>query len=204
MSQSYWQFQDILSQCIALQWLMILQSFILSSEITLAFICYLFLSAVLIFSLSLFSSRSVEDTFKNAQWRKVEQMQPMWLCIFPCRPFEETFENTQRWKVKQMQPMWLCIYSGRQFQDTFENAQWKQSNKCKQCDFASFLGGNLRTHLKTHSQINVTNVTAICIFSGRQFEETFENTQRREDKQMQSMWLCILWGIQFEKTFNYA
>ena len=47
----------------------------------------------------------IEDTFENAHWRKVEQMQPMWLCIFPCRWFEETFENTKWRKVKQMQPM---------------------------------------------------------------------------------------------------
>ena len=61
-----------------------------------------------------------EDTFENTQWRKFEQMHPMWLCIFWGRPFEETFENTQWRKVEQMQPMWVCILSGKPFEDTFE------------------------------------------------------------------------------------
>ena len=32
----------------------------------------------------------------------------------------------------------------------------------------------------------------LCLFSGRQFEDTFENAQWRKDKQMQPTWLCIL------------
>ena len=39
--------------------------------------------------------KSLEETFENTQWRKVEQMQPMWLCIILCKRFEDTFENTQ-------------------------------------------------------------------------------------------------------------
>ena len=31
--------------------------------------------------LFIFSSRQFEDTFEKTQWRKVEQMQPMWLCL---------------------------------------------------------------------------------------------------------------------------
>ena len=65
--------------------------------------------------LCIFSSRQFEDTFENAQWRKVKQMQPMWLCIFSGRKFEATLENTQWRKVKQMHPMWLCILLGRLF-----------------------------------------------------------------------------------------
>ena len=42
----------------------------------------------------------------------------------------------------------------------------------------------------------------LCIFSGRRFEETFENTQWRKVKQMQSMRLCIFSGKQFEATFE--
>ena len=44
--------------------------------------------------------------------------------MLPGKPFEETFENAQWGKVKQMQPMSLCMLSGRQFEDTFENTQW--------------------------------------------------------------------------------
>ena len=42
----------------------------------------------------------------------------------------------------------------------------------------------------------------LCILSGRQFEDTFENSQRRKVIQMQPMWLCILSGRQFEDTFD--
>ena len=34
----------------------------------------------------------------------------------------------------------------RHFEDTFENAQWEKSNKCNQCDLASTLKGNFKTH----------------------------------------------------------
>ena len=44
----------------------------------------------------------------------------------------------------------------------------------------------------------------LCIFSCRQFEDTFENTHRRKVKQMQPMWLFILSGRQFEETFKNA
>ena len=36
----------------------------------------------------------------------------------------------------------------------------------------------------------------------RQFEDSFENTQRRKAKQMQPMWLCMLWPKYFEDTFK--
>ena len=35
------------------------------------------------------------DTFGNAQWRKVKQMQPMELCFVLCKRFEGSYENTQ-------------------------------------------------------------------------------------------------------------
>ena len=67
----------------------------------------------------------IEDT----QWRKAQQIQPMWLCIHPGRPFEETFGDTQWRKAKQMQPMWLCIFSCRRFEGPFENTQWGKGKK---------------------------------------------------------------------------
>ena len=60
------------------------------------------------------------NTWKT-QWRKVKQMQPVWICILLCKLFEETFENTRWRKVKQMQTVWLCILSGKPFEKTFEN-----------------------------------------------------------------------------------
>ena len=44
----------------------------------------------------------------------------------------------------------------------------------------------------------------LCIFTGRQFEEAFENTQWRKVKQMQPMWICILFCKRFEDTFENA
>ena len=49
----------------------------------------------------------------------------------------------------------------------------EKSNKCNQCDFALSYASALRTHLKTHS--------GGCL----RFEEAFENTLWRRDKQMQ-------------------
>ena len=42
----------------------------------------------------------------------------------------------------------------------------------------------------------------LCLFLGRQFEDTFENTQWRKAKQMQPMRLCLFWGRRFEDTFE--
>ena len=44
----------------------------------------------------------------------------------------------------------------------------------------------------------------LCIFSGRWFEETFDNIQWRKVQQMQPMWLCIFSGRQFEDSFENA
>ena len=42
-----------------------------------------------------------------------------------------------------------------------------------------------------------------CFFSCKQFKGTFENPQWSKDKQMQPMWLCLLWSKLFEeKTFE--
>ena len=97
------------------------------------------------------------------------QMQPkIWLCLFPCRQFEDIFENAQWWKVKQMQLVWLCLSRA----------------------------GLLRTHLQTHSG-EKTNKCYQCDYdSGRRFQETFENSQWTQVKQMQPMhWLHLfdLW-----------
>ena len=73
--------------------------------------------------LCIFWGRHFEETFENAQWRKVKQMQPMRLCLFKCKQFKETFENAQWRKIKQMQPVWVCILQCRQFEDSFENTQ---------------------------------------------------------------------------------
>ena len=42
----------------------------------------------------------------------------------------------------------------------------------------------------------------LCILSGRQSENTFENTQWRKVKQMQPVWVCILWSSRFKDPFE--
>ena len=42
----------------------------------------------------------------------------------------------------------------------------------------------------------------LCLFSGRRFEETFDNSQWRKVKQMQQMRLCLFSGRRFEETFE--
>ena len=64
----------------------------------------------------------------------------------------------------------------------------EKAKKCNQCEYASSQACNLRKHLKIHSgekykKCNQCN----CIFSGRPFEETFENSQWRKVKQTQPM-----------------
>ena len=63
----------------------------------------------------IFLYKPFEETSENAQWRKVKQMQPMWLRVFSCKQFEEAFENAQWKKVKEI--MKLCLFSGGQFVD---------------------------------------------------------------------------------------
>ena len=41
----------------------------------------------------------------------------------------------------------------------------------------------------------------LCLFSGRQFEDTLENAQWRKVK-LQQMWLCFLWDWHFENKFD--
>ena len=43
----------------------------------------------------------------------------------------------------------------------------EKSNKCNQCDFASFLAGDLRTHLTMHSEESRTNATSVIMHSLR-------------------------------------
>ena len=58
--------------------------------------------------------------------------------------------------------------------------------------------GDLRRHLKTHG--GEMQPMWLCIHSGRQIGETYENPQWRKVKQMQPMWICILLQEQFEQT----
>ena len=59
-----------------------------------------------------------EDTLEIAQWRKVKQLQSMWICMFgdfPCVKstfaiYEDTLDIAQWRKLKRMQSMWVCMF----------------------------------------------------------------------------------------------
>ena len=42
----------------------------------------------------------------------------------------------------------------------------------------------------------------LCIFPGRPFEDTCENTHWRKVKHMQLVWLCVLWSKCVEESFE--
>ena len=69
--------------------------------------------------------RTIHNAAHNSQCHA--QLQPMWLCIISSWCFEDTFENAQWRKVKQMQPMWLCLLWYKFFMETFENTQWRKA-----------------------------------------------------------------------------
>ena len=119
---------------------------------------------------SKFSGRPSEGSFENVLWRKVKQMQPMWLCLL-------TFENTQCRKIKQMQSMWqaisgdiwkhtveksqtnvtkwLCILTDTQFEYRDKNTQWR---KAKINVTLPHLRQAIWKHIAEKSQTNATNV----------------------------------------------
>ena len=63
----------------------------------------------------------------------------------------------------------------------------EKSNKCNQCNYASSHVGNLRGHMKAHSGEKQMQQMWLRILWKTQFEETFENTQWRKVQQMQPM-----------------
>ena len=65
------------------------------------------------------ASWGLEDTFVNAQWSKVKQMQPMWLWLFSGKQFKDTLENAQ-WRKVKLQQMWLCFLWDWHFENKFD------------------------------------------------------------------------------------
>ena len=51
--------------------------------------------------------------------QRFKEVQSMWLYYFLGKDSNESHENTPWRKVKQMQPMWLCIHSSRRIEETF-------------------------------------------------------------------------------------
>ena len=85
----------------------------------------------------------------RTQWRKVKQMQPMWLCIFSRRPFEEKVEVEREFEDAFKKTQWIQLKSGIIVKRLAIYAEL--FNKCIQCDYASSQACDLRTHLKTHN-----------------------------------------------------
>ena len=89
--------------------------------------------------LYLFSNKSSEETFENAQWRKVKQMQSMWLCNMHAliqvhwgHIWKPIVEKSQTNATNVTLPL---------FGQTIWGHIWKRIvktnlNKCSKCDFA--------------------------------------------------------------------
>ena len=73
-----------------------------------------------------FRRKPKKSTFENATWRKIVQLQPLWLNISFGGEFEETLQNSFWRETAQMQSMWLCFCPCSQFEDTFENTFWRK------------------------------------------------------------------------------
>ena len=110
----------------------------------------------------------------NAWWRKVGQLQPCEYsatCASECGQCE--FPSSQASDLRRH----LETHSG------------DKQNKCNPCDYASSQTDNLWIHLQTHSgekpnanDMAKSQMERMCIFSGRQFEDTFESAQCRKPK----------------------
>ena len=130
---------------------------------------------------------SVQAHNLRRELKKAYKYNQLQLSIYSGRRFERTSENSLRWKIVKMQSMLLCIY---------------------------VQAGNLRTH-SGEKEDNATNATLhlfgqtiwgdiwksiqmqpmrLCICTGRQFEDTFEDSLWRKSGQMQPMPLCICSG----------
>ena len=137
---------------------------------------------------NLLLGKQFKETFKDPQWRKVKQMQPMRLCLLSGKWFEETFKDAQWWKVKQMQPLRLCLLRASDLKKHLKMHSGEKSNKCNQCDYVYFRASDLKKHLKMHSgeksnKCNQCKYTSSQV-SGKQFDKTFKYTQWRKVKQM--------------------
>ena len=75
-------------------------------------------------------------TAPNIQWRKVKQMQTVWLCLNWSKCAKDTFENTHRGKINKMQPVWHYIASNRPFGESSENTQWRKVKQMQPVHYA--------------------------------------------------------------------
>ena len=106
------------------------------------------------------SGRRFEKTFENSFLRKIVKMQPLpvlhlftqiiWECIWKL-----TLEKDRSTMHLFWQAMWENFWKFTQ-EKNLTNATDVTSHLfthtiCKQCDYASFLAGNLRRHLKFYS-----------------------------------------------------
>ena len=150
------------------------------------------------------------------QWRKLLWTKSNKLCFSTGIEFEDTFKTHSGEKSNKCNPCDYATSRADVLRTHLNTHTGEKSNKCNQCDYAFSQASNLRTHLKTHSaekpnkcnQYDYASSDAgdlrkhlkthsgekskkcnlcDCFFSGSSFEDTFENTQWRKVKQMQSM-----------------
>ena len=149
-------------------------------------------------------------------------MQPKRLCLFSCRLFEKTFETIHRKKVTQIMCLLMlvffqitsrlvdrfmpnkcndCDYASCRADDLKTHLKmhiWEKSNNCSQCKFASSHECNLRKPLRTHSG-EKSNKCNQCDFASSYAHVLRRHLKMHSGlsgvKQLQPMWLCLLWPI---------
>ena len=149
---------------------------------------------------------SIKQETWGRRWKctvgKAKLMQPMRLYVYSDPSTLRT--HLKRYSGEKSNKCNQCDFASSRAGDLRRHLKThigEKSNKCNQCDFASTQAGDLRRHLKTHSgekssKCNLlrqgprltwvgdwrTWLNQLCLFSCRQFENTFENAQWRKVK----------------------
>ena len=151
------------------------------------------------------SGRRFEKTFENSFLRKIVKMQPLpvlhlftqiiWECIWKL-----TLEKDRSTMHLLWQAMWENFWKFTQEKNlthaTDVTSHLFTHTICKQCDYASFLAGNLRRHLKfysgekswkltlEHSLPNIFSPTVVR----KHITVAFETSRRSEKAPPHSHW----------------
>ena len=130
-------------------------------------------------------------------------MQPMWLCIISGEQFEETFKNTQWRKVKQMQPVRLCILSNKQIWMTLVVVKVVRSARCSPLlikwppPISHYLVCCRFTMTWSVSDSQLSWVTIMGLFSLSPPPNYF---QKRIKRPMHGMYVCVCMYVHMDRN----
>ena len=150
------------------------------------------------------------------------------LLCSPCPNAFKKLKFASVWSNHQSKNIKIFIWENFSLGDIFvkKTNNTIKSNKCNQCDYASFHAGHLQEQWGKAKQmqpvwlyillcmrsedtfentrwrkIQYMQPVRLYILVCKRFENTFENKQWGKVKQMQPVWICINPSRQFEDTF---